>query len=353
MAKEEKKKKNESDTVEKMPIHVASSPHLNNSAFSTRTMMRDVILALMPAILVAVVIFRHHAVLVIGVCVASCMVSEVLFAKMRGKPSTLNDFSAVVTGLILGLSLPWSAPWYVPVIGGVIAIGIGKAVFGGLGYNLFNPAMVGRAFVMLSFAKVMGASAYVVEKSDLVVVTQATPLALAKKIAQEMMAGTITPDQAKTHLVSVVGLTQLFIGNVNGSLGEVSAVALIFGGLYLIVRRAASWEIPAGVIVSTLVFAMIAYFLGLTPFTGIHHIASGAILFGAFFIATDPVSSPITLKGKFFFGVGIGTLVMVLRIFSGYPEGVMFAVLVMNAMVPLLNRWTIPSPLGGIPEKKD
>ncbi len=352
MANEEKKKKRkkEDEDVENMPIHVASSPHLNDTSFSTKTMMRDVVLALMPAMLVSIAIFRHHAVVIVGLCVVSCMVSEVLFAKMRGKPSTLNDLSAVVTGLILGLSLPWSAPWYIPVIGGAIAIGLGKAVFGGLGYNLFNPAMVGRAFVMLSFAKAMGASAYVVEKSGITIVTQATPLTAAKKVAQEMMAGTINPEQINA---GIAGIGQLFVGNVNGSLGEVSAIALILGGLYLLVRRAASWEIPAGVIVSTLVFAMMAYLLKLTPFTGIHHIASGALLFGAFFIATDPVSNPITLKGKLLFGAGIGAFVMLLRVFSGYPEGLMFAVLIMNALVPLLNRWTMPVPLGGIPEKKD
>jgi electron transport complex protein RnfD len=229
--------------------------------------------------------------------------------------------------------LPANAPEYIAVIASAAAIGLGKVVFGGLGCNIFNPAMVGRAFVMLSFASQMGSSAYEKIKPNLDFVTQATPLSVAK--------------QAAGDLAAAQELWPLFLGTVNGSLGEVSALALLIGGVYLCVRRVASWEIPAGVVLAAGLLAALANLAGLTSFTALHHLISGALLLGAFFIATDPVTSPLTGRGKFIFGLGIGLLVVVIRLFSGYPEGVMFAILVMNAVVPLINRWTIPRPLGG------
>jgi electron transport complex protein RnfD len=186
---------------------------------------------------------------------------------------------------------------------------------------------------MLSFASQLGSSAYQAVQPRVHVVTQATPLTIAKEGA--------------TAVVAAEKLWPLFLGTVNGSLGEVSALALLLGGLYLCVRRVAAWEIPLGVVLAAGILAGLANWAGLTPFTALHHLLAGALLFGAFFIATDPVTSPLTGSGQFFFGLGIGTAVMVIRLFSGYPEGVMFAVLLMNAVVPLLNHWTIPRPLGG------
>ena len=328
-------------------LRVAPSPHISKTAVSTRWMMSDVLIGLTPVIAMAVAVFRWYAVAQVGLCILTCLAAEALFTRMRGKPVTLSDGSAVVTGAILGLSLPWSAPWYIAVIGSVVAIGIGKAVFGGLGYNIFNPAMVGRAFVMLSFAKELGASAYVSTQSQLAVVTQATPLTAAKKLAADVAAGRITMGDVQLQIESARQLWPLFLGNVNGSLGETSALAVLVGGLYLCWRRSASWEIPAGVVLSAFILAGAANLLSLTPFTALYHLVSGALLFGAFFIATDPVTSPLTPRGKFCFGLGIGALVVLLRLFSGYPEGVMFAVLLMNAVVPLLNSWTIPRPVGG------
>jgi len=317
---------NNSEKAQAPIVHVASSPHLANRSFTTRWMMLDVIIALVPALCVSVYVFHWHAVVQIGLCVLTCLAAEVIFTSMRGKALSLGDGSAVVTGLILGMSLPWSVPWYVPVIGSCVAVGLGKVVFGGLGFNLFNPAMVGRTFVMLSFARIMGAGAYVKETSQLLVVTQATPLtALSAKIGP------------------------LFMGQTNGSLGETSALAILIGGLYLCIRRTASWEIPAGLLVFATILAGLGQTAGLTPFDASEHLLSGAMLFGAFFIATDPVTSPLTPKGKFIFGAGVGCLVMLIRIFSGYPEGMMFAILLMNAAVPLLNQWTAPRPLGGPP----
>jgi electron transport complex protein RnfD len=222
---------------------------------------------------------------------------------------------------------------------------LGKAAFGGLGHNLFNPAMVGRAFVMLSFASHLGASAYRVFDS-LNVLSRPTPLTIAKQFAADWAAGRVTSGELPVQFIEAERFWPLFVGQVNGSLGETSALALLVGGIFLCVRRAASWQIPAGVLLAGFACAAFAHGTELSPFTAMHHLISGSFLFGAFFIATDPVTSPLTSKGKFIFGLGIGLLTVFIRLFSGYPEGIMFAVLLMNATVPLINRWTIPRPLG-------
>jgi electron transport complex protein RnfD len=356
MAQDEAPKPTEAPVPDAIPaapaIAVAPAPHLSDTSFTTRRMMLDVLIALAPAVAMAVFIFRWYAVVQVGLCVLTCLAAEALFTWMRRRPLCLGDGSAVVTGVILGLSLPWSAPWYVAVIGSLAAIGLGKMVFGGLGCNIFNPAMVGRAFVMLSFAKALGASAYVFAQSGLDVVTQATPLTVAKKLAGEIAAGTAIAGDLQVQLESARALWPLFLGQVNGSLGETSALALLVGGIYLCLRRSASWEIPAGALGAAFVLSGLANWAGLTPFTALHHLVGGSLLFGAFFIATDPVTSPVTPRGKFFFGLGVGCFVVLIRLFSGYPEGVMFAVLLMNAVTPLLNRWTIPRPVGGpVPER--
>jgi electron transport complex protein RnfD len=253
-----------------------------------------------------------------------------LFVRMRGRSATLTDCSAIVTGVILAMSLPGTAPWYVGAIAAFVAVGVGKVIFGGIGMNLFNPAMVGRAFVMISFAGALAASGFEDVQSAVDAISQATPMNAYK------MNGVVTP------------LNALFWGTTNGSLGETSAIACILGGLYLIVRRTASWEIPAGLLLAVAVISGLADLMGPADgWTVVHHILGGSVLFGAFFIATDPVTSPLTPKGKFVFGLGTGLLIMVLRLFSGYPEGVMFAVLFMNALTPLINRWSIPTPFGG------
>ncbi len=328
-------------------LHVAPSPHLSNTALTTRRMMIDVLIGLAPVMAMAVVVFRWYAVVQVGLCVLTCLVTETLCAWAARKSTPIGDYSAAVTGVILGLSLPWSAPWYVGVIGSVMAVGLGKVVFGGLGFNIFNPAMVGRAFVMLSFAKELGASAYVFAGAKLEVLTRATPLSLAKQFASDLSAGKVVAESAQVEFQHAEDVWTLLVGWVNGSLGETSALALVIGGGYLLVRRVISWEIPAGIFIVALASVELGHWAHLTAFTPLQHMISGSLLFGAFFIATDPVTSPLTSNGKLLFGAGIGVLVVIIRIFSGYPEGVMFAVLLMNALVPLLNRWTIPKPLGG------
>ena len=326
------KLKPETDVTQSIPaIHVAPSPHVFNMAMTTRIMMRDVLIALAPVVVAAVFYFRWMAVKQLLICVGVCLLAEAIFTRMRARPLCLGDLSAVVSGTILGLSLPATAPWYVGSIGAVVAVGIGKMVFGGLGMNIFNPAMVGRAFVMIAFAGNLAAAGFVDPGGTVDILTQATPLTAYQQSG------------------AAASLGSLFWGMTNGSLGETSALACLLGGLYLCFRRVASWEIPAGVLLGAVILGGLANLTDLNSlWTALHHLMGGALLFGAFFIATDPVTSPLTPKGKWIFGISIGMLIMLLRLFSGYPEGVMFAVLLMNAVTPLINRWTIPRPFGGV-----
>jgi electron transport complex protein RnfD len=298
-------------------------------------MMFDVVIALAPALAVGVWVFGIRVVAHALVCVAISLVTEAILTKARGRRPTLADGSATVTGLLVALSLPATSPWHVDVIACAVAVGIGKMAFGGLGQNIFNPAMVGRAFVMISFPAALGAGAYVSTLgADAVdAITGATPLTAAKQLGQA------TP------------LDRLVIGAHNGSMGETSSAALFVGGLLLCLRGTAAWEIPVGMIgaYAALAGARQTFAAGPPGWTMAHELLAGSLLFGAFFIATDPVTSPLTPKGKLLFGAGVGALTWLLRVFSGYPEGVMFAVLLMNATVPLINRWTIPRPVGGFP----
>lgn len=328
---EQNEQLNQEQEMELLNIHVAPSPHISEPSFTTRRMMTDVLIALIPLVIVSIYIFRWYAVKQLLVSVAACLVAEAIFVKMRGKSFTLMDCSAAVTGIILALSLPGTAPWYVGVLASFVAMGIGKIIFGGLGMNIFNPAMVGRAFVMIAFASLMGASAYEQAGGVVDAISQATPLTAFKQ------SNIVTP------------LSDLFWGFTNGSLGEVSAAACLLGGVFLCIRKTASWQIPLSLI------SVVAVIAGIVDISGscsgyflFHHLFGGALLFGAFFIATDPVTTPLTSRGKIIFGAGTGFLVMVLRLFSGYPEGMMFAILLMNAVTPLINRWTIPHPTGEI-----
>lgn len=319
-------------------IQVASSPHLSRESCSTRRMMLDVLLALSPAFLFATGLFGWYAVYQVGLCVLTCLVSEYVFTWMRGNRPTLGDFSAVITGMILGLSLPWSAPWYVPVFGSIVAIGLGKVAYGGLGFNIFNPAMVGRAFVMLSFATAMGSGAYLASSdSDYPsLVTQPTPM-------MQLKSGT------GLETLDMKVWESMLLGKRNGSLGEVSVLAILLGGIYLVLRRTASWRVVLGMLLTVFVLGMLSS-AGSDPVqSGELYLLNGAVLFGAFFIATDPVTNPVTPRGQWIFGIGTGGLTMLIRVFSGYPEGVMFAVLMMNALVPMINNLTIPKAFGTVP----
>jgi Na+-translocating ferredoxin:NAD+ oxidoreductase subunit D len=321
---------NETQVGSTAHLAVAPAPHVASRAMTTRRMMVDVMIALAPVLVTGLCVFRQYLLRQVGICVASCLAAELIFTAMRRQRVSVGDGSAVITGLILALSLPGPAPWYVGVIGSFAAIGIGKIVFGGLGQNIFNPAMVGRAFVTLAFASAIAAGGYVDKHSTVQAITQATPMTLAKEGGEAASLGS------------------LFWGTTNGSLGETSAFACLLGGLYLCLRRTASWEIPAGMIAAAAVIGGLQNILHPNEtWTVAHHLLGGALLFGAFFIATDPVTSPLTPRGKWIFGLGVGAMVMLLRILSRMPEGVMFSVLFMNGLVPLINRWTVPRPVGG------
>lgn len=310
-------------------IHVSPSPHILDSGAGTKTVMRDVIISLIPVLAVSVFLFRMYAVKQMLICTVTCLIAEFIFNRARGKSITINDFSAAVTGIILAFSLPPSAPWFAGVIGSIAAIGLGKILFGGIGMNIFNPAMVGRAFAIMAFTGYLGPAAYENLAGVADAVSGATPLAALK------------------YSEAYTALPNLIWGNTPGSLGETSVIACILGGLFLIYRKAASWEIPASMLITIIVIAGIVDLSG--SHSGIfllHHLFGGATMFGAFFIATDPVTSPLTFKGKVCFGIGVGFLTMVMRMYSGYPECVMFAVLLMNSITPLINRWSIPKPMG-------
>jgi len=314
---------------------VAPGPHLA-APRSTRAVMADVLIGLAPVFVAGCWVFRWRAAMQVGICVASCVAFEAIWQRLRGRRQTVGDLSAAVTGAILGLSIPWTAPWYVGVVGSGVAIVIAKMLFGGLGSNIFNPAMAGRAFLQACFAGQMttyvfkGAAGGGLPPGVADAVTQATPLAGGKF---EQIA---------------YGLKELAIGTVNGSVGETSAVACVIGGLYLIVRRAADWRAPTAMLLAAAAVAAVGQWADADAVLTVgHHVLSGALLFGAAYIVTDPATSPISRRGRWIYGAGVGLLVMMIRLFANVPEGVMFAVLVMNMTVPLIDRWTVPRPVGG------
>ncbi len=331
-------------------IKVTFAPHIS-APLSTRRVMLDVVIGLVPAMAAAGYYFRIHALLLIGVCVAWCVGTEWVCNAIRRKPNSLGDFSAVVTGIILALSLPPSLPIWAAAVGSVVCIVVGKVVFGGLGANVFNPAMVGRTFLTASFGVLMttwtvpapinGQMPTIGPDNPTDTRTQATPLAWSK---------TAIKQKAEAKSYSSRQFLSTLTGEVGGCLGETSAIALLLGAAYLFWRKTINLHIPLAVLASALVFGSIAYLINpgtyVQPF---FHLTSGAMLFGAFFIATDPVTAPLSRRGMWLFGIGVGTVTMVIRVLGEYPEGMMFAVLLMNAVTPLIDRLCTPIPAGGKP----
>jgi electron transport complex protein RnfD len=340
-----------------MHLELATSPHFADKKRSSRRMMIDVLIGLAPAIVVAAFVFRWAVAWQVGTALAFALGTEAVFCTVRKKPFSLWDGSAIVTAVILAMTLPPNLPLYATAIGSVVAIALGKMVFGGLGMNLFNPAMVGRAFLMACFAQSMVTwqAPAVQGTAHIHAVTQATPLAIAKMGVQDRAkaeaAGTVDQYELRQDFLAGKGrvFTDMLIGVRSGSLGETSAIALLIGGIYLLVRGAAAWQIPVGMLGSMAAIAVIGRLISpdLVMYPHMHLVAGGA-MFGAFFIATDPVSSPLTVSGRWAFGIGVGLLTMLIRLLGNYPEGVMYAVLLMNAMTPAINRLTMPKPLGGI-----
>ena len=312
---------------------LSSSPH----AHDTRTvsgLMLDVLIALLPAFGCAVYFFGLRALFLAGTCIAACLVTEALCRLAMKRENTIGDLSAVLTGLLLALNLPPDLPLWMAAVGGVFAIGICKQAFGGLGYNPFNPALAARAFMLISFTGPMTtwtASAWQISAGGMDAATTATPLAFIKKGAEGF-------DWSQAAL-----LKDLFFGNVNGCLGETSALALLLGACYLLCRRTITWHIPFAFIGTVFLFAMVGG--GVPPLV---HVLSGGVVLGACFMATDYVTSPITAKGKLIFGCGCGLVTMLIRTAptGAYPEGVSFSILIMNAITPLINRYTQPKVFG-------
>ena len=306
---------------------VSPSPHLHTKT-STKSLMRDVVIAMIPAVVVSVLCYGWSELLVLGVSVASCVLLEYLITKyMLNKPCTVGDMSAVVTGILLALNLPASTPWWVVFIGAIVAIGVAKMTFGGLGQNLFNPAIVGRVFLLISFPTYMTNWAKpqgFIGNFD--AYTGATPLGLAKEGG---MAAIEHLDYAD----------MLFV-NIGGSAGELSAIALILGFVYLLVRGVIRPYITLSIIATVAVFSGIFWAINPAEYTDpLFNILTGGLLLGSIFMATDYVTSPMSNMGGVVFGVGIGIITMLIRYFGAYPEGVSFAILIMNSVVPLINKW--------------
>ncbi len=345
---------------------LSSSPHARAPS-SVRDIMLDVIVAALPALICGTaLIWRFdpaaglHSLFVTATCVSTCILTEMACRRLMKREQTVGDLSCIVTGLLLAACLPPDLPLWMCIAGSVFAIAIAKQAFGGLGYNPFNPAAAGRAFMLISFTGAMttwsssgwigafaGSPAFAGKFADApgALVTSATPLAALKPSAGFA---------AEMSHWNWEFLGDLFCGAVNGSIGEVSALALLAGGIYLIWRRVITWHIPVAFLGSMAVFAFAAFPPGgclcetigaRSAYAAVHLLAGGAMI-GAFFMATDMVTSPLTTAGKIVFGCGCGVVTMSIRLWGGYPEGVSFAILIMNAFVPIVNRYTRSKPFG-------
>lgn len=337
-----------------------SSPHVHGGD-SIPQVMQTVIWALMPASAMSVMVFGWPALLVILVTTLSCMGTEWVVVRMRGRPSTLNDHSAALTGLLLALTLPPHAPWWICVTGGVFAILVGKQIYGGLGYNMFNPALIARVFLLISFPVQLTAwpaptplfseNAYDFSEAVAIIlsghygaqeimdaITAATPMGqyrtetgLGRTVA-EALGGSYGYDS-----VNSAG------GLIGGSLGETSALLLAAGGIYMLRKKLITWHIPVAMFVGCLAPAALFWMLDSSKYPDpLFHLLAGGLVLGAFFMATDMVTSPVTLKGQLIFGFGCGLLTYLIRTWGGYPEGVSFAVVIMNGTVPLIDQYTRP-----------
>lgn len=333
-------------------LTISSAPHMN-SPIKTSIIMRDVIIALIPAIIVAIMFFGVDAVKVLTTSIAACVLCEYSICKylLKGK-NTVTDYSAIITGILLAFNLPSNLPIWMILLASFMAIGVTKMAFGGLGKNVFNPALVGRVFLFISFpvqmtswprpkflnyfsADVQTSATYLVDAQ-----TSATPLGIIKSGLKH--GGDISDTLAKlpSHL-------EMFIGYTGGSLGEVSDLALLIGLAYLLYRQIITWHIPFYYLATVFIITGAMWAItGNGAYDPLTHILSGGIMLGAIFMATDYVTSPMSKNGKIIFAIGCGALSIIIRIFSAYPEGVSFAILIMNAFVPLIDKIYTPRIFG-------
>ncbi|MDY5497053.1 MAG: RnfABCDGE type electron transport complex subunit D [Anaerobutyricum sp.] len=306
--------------------NVSANPHVRDKA-STHSIMLDVIIALTPATIFGFWNFGAKAIINTVICIATCVLAEYLWQHFMHKKVTINDLSAALTGLLLALNLPPEVPFWIPVIGGFFAIIVVKQLFGGLGQNFMNPALGARCFLLISFAGIMTNFSYNGFGGSFDATTSATPLAALK-------AG------------EAVNLKAMFLGNTAGTIGETSAVLLLIGGIYLIAKQIISWRIPVCYIVSLSVFVLLFGGHGFDMIYLAEHLCGGGLMLGAFFMATDYVTSPITPKGQIIFGILLGILTGIFRLFGGSAEGVSYAIIFCNLLVPLIERFTTPTAFG-------
>lgn len=302
---------------------VSSSPHIK-AKHTTRCIMLDVIIALMPALIAAIYFYGLHALLLTVVSVGCCVGFEWIWEKVFKRTITIGDLSAVVTGLLLAYNVPANAPVYIVVVGAFVAIILAKQVFGGIGQNFINPALAARAFLLASYSTSM--RSFMVPTpgklfTQIDAVTGATPLELMKN-------GTL--DQLPS-------LGDAFVGNIGGCLGEVSALALLIGGIYLIIRKVITWHIPVCYIGS--IFILTSLFNGFDFYQSFYSLFLGGVMLGGFFMATDYTTTPMTVKGQMIFALGAGLMTTLIRLFGGYPEGVSYSILIMNLVVPLIDKY--------------
>lgn len=314
-------------------IIVSGTPHVRSKE-SIQSIMRDVIIALVPASVMGIYYFGLKALLLIAVSIVSSVFFEWGYEKILKKPITVTDLSAVLTGLLLALNLPASASWWVPVVGAFVAIVLGKQFYGGLGQNFINPALIGRAFLVAAYPTQTTGSAFATGRMVVDAATYATPLA-------DLKAG--------TAVINGEAIRNALFGNIGGCIGETCAIALLIGGVYLVAKHVISWRIPVVYIV--VVFILTAIMRGYGVMGGLYEILLGGLMLGAIFMATDYVTSPITAKGQIIFAVGCGLLTSLIRVYGGYPEGVSYSILIMNLAVPLIDRYTRPRIFGEVKAK--
>jgi electron transport complex protein RnfD len=331
--------------MERKILQIRSSPHITNGA-SVDVIMRNVVYALLPVVGFAVYAFGLAALFTLIVAVLTCLLTEHWLCRWSGQTSSVNDGSVMITGIIYGLTLPPGLPLWMTIVGGVIAVSLGKFIFGGLGYNPFNPALVGRAFLQAAFPTAM-TSWTAPFAADRFTALPASTFALPLNAPTYDSLSSATPLAAMKFVHENTDTMDLLLGLTSGSLGETCSVLILLGGFYLIARNMMNWRIPAGIFLTVILLSTVFQLLDPDRYpSAAFMLFSGGLMFGAVFMATDMVASPITNLGCFIYGILIGVLVVIIRFWGGMPEGVMYAILFANAVSPHIDRYIQPTPFG-------